>query len=67
MASDPDWKKQDPQIPRSIWYHTDADFVGFRVVRPLRSPTADEAARYDLDKAQKDAMIEYAQVRGTGS
>jgi len=28
-----DWKDQDPQIPKSIWYHTDADFVGFRVVR----------------------------------
>ena len=33
MASHPDWKIQDPQIPKSIWYHTDADFVGFRVVR----------------------------------
>ena len=27
---------QDPQIPQSIWYLTDANFVGFRVVRPLR-------------------------------
>ena len=33
LASHPDWKIQDPQIPKSIWYHTDADFVGFRVVR----------------------------------
>ncbi len=32
-ASHEDWKDQDPQIPKSIWYHTDADFVGFRVVR----------------------------------
>jgi formylglycine-generating enzyme required for sulfatase activity len=32
-GSTPDWKVQDPQIPKSIWYHTDADFVGFRVVR----------------------------------
>lgn len=28
-----DWKDQDPQIPKSIWYHTDADFVGLRVLR----------------------------------
>ncbi|MEZ6070905.1 MAG: formylglycine-generating enzyme family protein [Pirellulales bacterium] len=26
------WKEQDPQIPQSIWYHTDAQFAGFRVV-----------------------------------
>ena len=35
-GSDPSWKEQDPQIPKSIWYHTDAPFVGFRVVRPGR-------------------------------
>ena len=28
-------RQQDPQFPQSIWYHTDATFVGFRVVRPL--------------------------------
>ena len=38
-GSDPSWKKQDPQRPRSIWYHTDARSVGFRVVRPLVVPT----------------------------
>lgn len=32
-ASHPDWKMQDPQIPQSVWYHTDAQFLGFRVVR----------------------------------
>jgi len=40
------WKVQDPQLPKSIWYHTDARFVGFRVVRPLVVPTAEEQARY---------------------
>jgi formylglycine-generating enzyme required for sulfatase activity len=43
-ASDPDWKKQDPQTPRSIWYHTDARSVGFRVVRPLIAPSPEEEA-----------------------
>ncbi len=33
--SDLDWSVQDPQRPQSIWWHTDATFVGFRVVRPL--------------------------------
>jgi formylglycine-generating enzyme required for sulfatase activity len=33
-----DWKQQDPQVPQSIWYYTDALFVGFRVVRPLEAP-----------------------------
>jgi formylglycine-generating enzyme required for sulfatase activity len=34
-ASDKEWSMQDPQRPQSIWWHTDATFVGFRVVRPL--------------------------------
>ncbi len=36
------WKVQDPQLPKSIWYHTDAKFVGFRVVRPLVEPSEEE-------------------------
>jgi len=34
-ASNKEWSVQDPQRPQSIWWHTDATFVGFRVVRPL--------------------------------
>jgi len=44
IASDPSWKEQDPQIPQSIWYHTDALSVGFRIVRPLNEPTDEEKA-----------------------
>jgi formylglycine-generating enzyme required for sulfatase activity len=33
--SKPEWKVQDPQLPKSRWFHTDALFLGFRVVRPL--------------------------------
>lgn len=44
IASEEDWKEQDPQIPRSIWYHTDARSVGFRIVRPLIEPTAEQKA-----------------------
>jgi formylglycine-generating enzyme required for sulfatase activity len=42
VASDPTWKVQDPQLPKSIWYHTDAQWLGFRLVRPLRIPSSDE-------------------------
>jgi formylglycine-generating enzyme required for sulfatase activity len=52
-GSDKEWSVQDPQIPQSIWYHTDATFVGLRLVRPLREPTAEERARYGPDKAQQ--------------
>src|SRR5204863_2676287 len=34
-GSDLEWSVQDPQRPQSIWWHTDATFVGFRVVRAL--------------------------------
>lgn len=29
------WIKLDPQRPQSIWWLTNADFVGFRIVRPV--------------------------------
>jgi len=34
-ASNLEWSVQDPQRPQSIWWHTDATGVGFRIVRPL--------------------------------
>jgi formylglycine-generating enzyme required for sulfatase activity len=39
-ASEENWKQQDPQLPKSIWYHTDALWLGFRLVRPLNVPDA---------------------------
>ena len=51
-----EWKEQDPQLPQSIWYHTDALSVGFRIVRPLVEPTDEEkAAKWDKSEPeQKD-------------
>lgn len=40
--SDKQWKDIDPQNPKSIWYHTDAWGLGFRIVRPARNPTLEE-------------------------
>ena len=45
-ASSKKWKRQDPQIPRSKWWHTDAQFVGFRVIRPLKTPPLKEQLTY---------------------
>jgi formylglycine-generating enzyme required for sulfatase activity len=46
VESTPDWKMQDPQLPKSIWYLTDAQWLGFRVIRPLKVPSADEMYDY---------------------
>src|SRR5690606_32649713 len=44
--SDPDWKMLDPQLPKSIWYHTNAPWIGFRVVRPAEIPSPEEMYEY---------------------
>lgn len=46
LKSDPVWNRRDPQIPKSKWWNADAPFVGFRIVRPLKQPTADEAENF---------------------
>lgn len=43
------WKRLDPQIPKSRWWHTNAFFVGFRVVRPKINPSSEEIATYWLE------------------
>ena len=52
--SRPDWKSQDPQLPKSIWYHTDAPFLGFRIVRPLKVPPSEELYKYWNSGVEKD-------------
>lgn len=46
IPSDPVWNRRDPQIPKSKWWNADAPFVGFRIVRPLKQPTADEVKAF---------------------
>ncbi len=41
-GSDPDWKRIDPQIPKSNWWFPEAPFVGIRLVRPLKTPSKTE-------------------------
>ena len=55
IPSTPEWKKQDPQFPKSIWYHTDALHVGFRIVRPLERPTKEEIKnKWDKSEPYQD-------------
>jgi formylglycine-generating enzyme required for sulfatase activity len=46
IQSDPEWNKRDPQIPKSRWWLTDAAFVGFRIVKPEKQPTPEEANQF---------------------
>ena len=46
LASTPDWKSEDPQLPQSIWYFTDTYGLGFRLVRPAKIPNAAEMYEY---------------------
>jgi formylglycine-generating enzyme required for sulfatase activity len=45
VASEARWKRFDPQLPKSVWYMTNAQWLGFRLVRPAKLPTAEEMYR----------------------
>ena len=53
-SSDRSWKAQDPQLPKSIWYHSDAQFVGFRIVRPVTVPPPAELVKYWTSGTERD-------------
>jgi formylglycine-generating enzyme required for sulfatase activity len=53
-ASERGWKATDPQLPKSIWYLTDARVIGFRVVRPLAVPSAEDMKKYWISGVEKD-------------
>lgn len=44
-----DWKQRDPQMPKSIWWLTDAPFVGFRLVRPKENPSKEDMKKYWIE------------------
>ena len=52
--SAPAWKVLDPQNPKSDWWLTSASFVGFRIVRPVKTPNEDEIRAYYDIKPIKD-------------
>lgn len=46
LPSSRKWQKRDPQLPKSLWWYTDAFHVGFRLVRPVRVPSVAEQRRH---------------------
>lgn len=51
-GSSPRWKRDDPQVPKSIWWLTSAPFVGFRLVRPKIKPSEQEIQKYWIEKME---------------
>jgi formylglycine-generating enzyme required for sulfatase activity len=39
-------QKRDPQIPKSFWWFTDSNFVGFRLVSPTEQPTPEDQKKF---------------------
>ena len=37
--------------------------IGFRVIHPLRTPTAEEAKKYEVDKDQLEAYRDYMEAQ----
>jgi len=54
QKSKSNWKMQDPQIPKSNWWYTDAPFIGFRIVRPKTQPSKTQIEKYWLE-----AIVDY--------
>ncbi len=54
MESDPDWKRIDPQIPKSNWWFPEAPFIGIRLVRPVNPPSKEEIEAYYTRKPIAD-------------
>jgi formylglycine-generating enzyme required for sulfatase activity len=53
-GSDRAWKMTDPQLPKSVWYFSDAQFVGFRIVRPLKVPPPEEMQKCWTSGVERD-------------
>jgi formylglycine-generating enzyme required for sulfatase activity len=49
-ATRKEWSRRDPQIPKSIWWHPEAAFVGFRVVRPVEEQENLKSLRSKISK-----------------
>ncbi|MEO6649063.1 MAG: SUMF1/EgtB/PvdO family nonheme iron enzyme [Chitinophagaceae bacterium] len=53
LKSNLDWNRRDPQIPRSRWWNADAPFIGFRIVKPDKKPSAVEIEKFFADYLEK--------------
>lgn len=57
-ASDRRWKVSDPDLPQSAWWHTEAIWLGFRIVRPLNEPHEEEKQKFWEPQGQYKADLE---------
>ena len=60
VSDDDEWRSYDPNRPQSPWWFAsdESQDVGFRIMRPLRSPTREHRDRYwqaDLEIIKSDA------------
>ena len=46
VASSLKLQKRDPQIPKSFWWNTDSNFIGFRLVSPKVQPSKEEQKQF---------------------
>lgn len=46
------WKQLDPQMPKSVWWHTSAPFIGFRLVRPKVTPSPEVIEEYWIEEME---------------
>ena len=46
IASSLKLQKRDPQIPKSFWWNTDSNFIGFRLVSPKVQPSKEEQKQF---------------------
>ncbi len=56
QRSDKELSIMDPNLPKSIWWHTNAWHIGFRLVRPAREPSEEKKLKYwdaDVDEIRK--------------
>jgi formylglycine-generating enzyme required for sulfatase activity len=52
-GSDKIWNKIDPEVPQSIWWVWNADFVGFRVVRAVQEQESLKGIKSKVTKQSK--------------
>lgn len=46
VASSLRLQKRDPQIPKSFWWNTDSNYIGFRLVSPKEQPSEEEQKQF---------------------
>ncbi|MEQ8552071.1 MAG: formylglycine-generating enzyme family protein [Cyclobacteriaceae bacterium] len=45
-ASGLNLQRDDPQVPKSFWWYTNAEFIGFRLVRPVKEISEEEIRNF---------------------